>query len=294
MKVLNLGSLNLDYVYQVDHIVQPGETISSNEMKVFAGGKGLNQSVALAKAGVPVYHGGMIGTDGKLFLNVCRKYGIDTRHIIKLEEKSGHAIIQVDKNGQNSILLFGGTNQRFTKYYVDKILKDFIEGDLLLLQNEVNLLPYIIDQAYEKGMIIALNPSPFNEVIESCDLSKVSIFLLNEIEGEQLTKETEPEKILAALKQKFPTAKILLTLGKAGVLYGEGNVTHFQEVFPVKAVDTTAAGDTFTGYFIEGFIAKKSIPDALRMGAKAAAITVTRNGAAQSIPTKDEVINSDL
>lgn len=294
MKVLNLGSLNLDYVYQVNHIVQPGETISGNEMKVFAGGKGLNQSVALSKAGVMVYHGGIIGEDGKLFLEEFRKYGIDTRYIEKVKGKSGHAIIQVDKGGQNSILLFGGTNRIFTTTYIDNTLKDFTKGDMLLLQNEINLLPYIINKAYEKGMVIALNPSPYNEVIESCDLTKVSIFLLNEIEGEQITKEKEPEKILKKLMGMYPFSKIVLTLGKAGVLYGQGKSTYFQESFSVKAVDTTAAGDTFTGYFIAGIIANKSIPHILRMSAKASAITVTRNGAAKSIPTKDEVINLDV
>lgn len=294
MKVLNIGSLNLDYVYNLDHIVIPGETISSTELKVFAGGKGLNQSVALAKAGVTVYHGGMIGNDGKLFLDICRKYGIDTRFIKQLNEKSGHAIIQVDKEGQNSIILYGGTNQQLTTEYIDSVLNEFTRGDMILLQNEVNLLPYIIEKAYDRGMIIALNPSPYNEKLEVCDLTKISIFLLNEIEGEQITNQKDADSIMKVMMENYKNATIVLTLGKDGVMCGKNNTTYFQEIFKVNVVDTTAAGDTFTGYFLAGSIEKKPIQDILRMAAKASAIAVTRNGAAPSIPTKEEVYYSDL
>ncbi len=291
MKILNIGSLNIDYVYGVDHILAPGETISSSGMDIFAGGKGLNQSVALAKAGANIFHGGIIGEDGQIFLDVCEKYGISTKYLKKENGKSGHTVIQVDKNAQNCILLYGGTNQCFTKEIIDSILIDFGKDDLLLLQNEVNMLPYIIDTAYEKGMNIILNPSPFNEKLNDCDLEKISVFLLNEIEGEQITSFTNADDIIKAMISRFPNAKIVLTLGHEGVMYAHKDEVYKQGIYKVEAVDTTAAGDTFTGYFLAGINEGMSVPDVLKMCVKASAIAVSRKGAVSSIPTKDEVLN---
>lgn len=292
MKVLNVGSMNLDHVYQVDHIVQPGETESSGSLTLFLGGKGMNQSVALAKAGVEVYQGGMIGKDGQPFLDACREYGVDSRYIRTVSEPTGHTIIQIDRHAQNCILLYGGANQCLTEEYVDEVLSHFEPEDILLLQNEVNLLPYLVDKAYEKGMTIALNPSPFDEKLRAVDLSKISIFLLNEVEGEQVTGFAQPEKILAAMVERFLQAQIVLTLGKDGAMYAHGGQRHFQPVFSVKAVDTTAAGDTFTGYFLAGLAEGLPITEVLRRSAKASAIAVTRPGAVPSIPCRDEVLRA--
>ena len=290
MKVLNIGSMNLDLVYSVDHIVQPGETEASVSMNTFLGGKGMNQSVALAKAGVEVYQGGMIGEDGQPFLDACAEYGVRADFIRKVEGKSGHAVIQIDKNAQNCILLYGGANQMLTERYVDEVLEHFTAGDILLLQNEVNLLPYIVDKAYEKGMQIALNPSPFNEKLSKVDMTKISIFLLNEVEGNQVTGLTVPEEIIVKMQELYPHARIVLTLGKDGAVYAEGAERFFQPIFPVKAVDTTAAGDTFTGYFLAGLAEGMAIPEILKMSAKASSIAVSRPGAVPSIPYRDEVM----
>jgi len=289
MKVLNLGSMNLDLVYSVDHIVKPGETESSLSMSTFLGGKGMNQSVALAKAGAEVWQGGMIGEDGQPFLDACGVYGVHGEHIRRVEGKSGHAVIQIDKNAQNSILLFGGANQLLTEEYVDGVLSHFGAEDLLLLQNEVNLMPYIVDQAYEKGMMIALNPSPFNEKLDAVDLKKISIFLLNEVEGEQITGKQEPEEIMAEMRRRFPKATIVLTLGEDGAICGDDREHHVQPAFSVEAVDTTAAGDTFTGYFLAGLTEGMPIPEVLKMSAMASAIAVTHAGAVPSIPWREEV-----
>ena len=268
MKILNIGSMNLDMVYQMDHIVQPGETEASYGMNIFLGGKGINQSVAAAKAGAEVYHGGMIGEDGQPFLDACKEYGVDSRYIRKVAGKSGHAIIQIDKNAQNCIILFGGANQMLTEAYVDEVLAGFSAGDILLLQNEVNMLPYMVDKAHAKGMQIALNPSPFNESLKAVDMGKISLFLLNEVEGGQITGLTEPDDIIAKLLELFPLAKIVLTLGKDGAVYADKDQKHFQPIFPVKAVDTTAAGDTFTGYFLAGLCDGLEIPQILKRSAK--------------------------
>ncbi len=292
MKVLNIGSMNLDHVYSVDHIVLPGETQATGGMNIFLGGKGMNQSIALAKAGVDVYHGGLIGEDGQPFLDACKEYGVKSDYIRKIEGKTGHAIIQIDKNAQNCILLYGGANEMLTEEYIDEILAGFAAEDILLLQNEVNMLPYIVDKAYEKGMQIALNPSPFNDKLKEVDMSKISIFLMNEVEGGQITGLEKPEEIIAKVVEMYPKAKIVLTLGKDGAIYAEGEARYQQPIFKVEAVDTTAAGDTFTGYFLAGLIEGMEIPDILRMSAKASSIAVTREGAVPSIPYKKEVMEA--
>ena len=290
MRVLNIGSLNLDYVYSVDHIILPGETEATGTRNVFLGGKGINQSMALAKAGVEVYHGGLIGNGGQPFLDACKEYGVHADFIRKVDAPDGHSIIQIDKNAQNSILLFGGTNQMLTEKFVDEILSHFTSEDILLLQNEVNLLPYIVDQAYAKGMQIALNPSPFNEKLDAVDMSKISIFLLNEVEGNQLTGLTEPNDILDKLQELYPHARIVLTLGKDGAMYADQTQRVYQPIFKVKAVDTTAAGDTFTGYFLAGLMSGMDMQEVLKMSAKASSIAVTREGAVPSIPYRAEVL----
>ena len=290
MRVLNIGSLNIDYVYTVDHIILPGETESTGSRNIFLGGKGMNQSCALAKAGVEVYHGGMIGEDGRMFLDACKEYGVHDEFIKIVDGPSGHTVIQIDKNAQNSILLYGGANQKMTREYIDEVLGHFGSDDILLLQNEVNLLPYIVDKAYEKGMQIALNPSPFNEKLDAVDMQKISIFILNEVEGFQLTGEKDAEAILVKLRTMFPHARIMLTLGKDGAVYADAEQKIFQPIFKVKAVDTTAAGDTFTGYFLAGLAEGLPMSEVLRVSAKAASIAVTREGAVPSIPYRSEVL----
>lgn len=292
MKVLNIGSLNIDYVYAVDHIILPGETEDTGSRNVFLGGKGINQSCALAKAGVEVWHGGLIGEEGKLFLDACDEYGVNRSFIRTVDGPNGHTVIQIDKNAQNSILLFGGANQRFTREFIDEILDSFTGDDILLLQNEVNLLGYMVDRAYEKGMTIVLNPSPFNDKLKSVDMGKVGIFILNEVEGCQLTGQTHPEKILATMHALYPKARIMLTLGKDGAVYSDGEKKVYQPIFPVQAVDTTAAGDTFTGYFLAGLVEGLPMERILERSAKASSICVTRPGAVPSIPYRAEVMEA--
>ena len=291
MKVLNFGSLNIDYVYQVESILIPGETQASRDRQIFCGGKGLNQSIALARAGISVYHAGMIGDGGELLLETCRENGVNTEFIRSIAGPCGHTVIQVDKDGQNCILLFGGANRSITREFADEVLAHFDSGDIILLQNEINELDYIIDRAYAKGMMIILNPSPYDDNLKVCDMSKVSLFLVNEIEGYQITGEKEPDKILAAVREQYPSAKIVLTLGADGAVYQDETGIYHQDIFKVKVVDTTAAGDTFTGYFIASIIECMSVKEGLEMAAKASAIAVSRPGATASIPLRQEVLD---
>lgn len=291
MKVLNFGSLNVDYVYKLPHVVMKGETISSTFMNTYPGGKGLNQSIALGKAGAEVYHAGAIGEDGKFLVDFLKESGVNTKFVkIFSDIKSGHAIIQNDDEGDNCILLYGGANQAITKEQVDETMAEFSSGDYLVLQNEINQLDYIIEKAYERGMKIVLNPSPFDEKLKSCDLNKIHLFMINEIEGGQITGCSDKDEILEELAKKFPHAQFVLTLGSDGAVYYDGKEKVFQDIFKVKAVDTTAAGDTFSGFFLAKIIEGAGVAEALRTAAKASSIAVSRPGAAPSIPTMEEVV----
>ena len=294
MKVLNFGSCNIDYVYQMEHFIRPGETAPCTALSAGCGGKGLNQSIALAKAGTEVYHAGLYGAEGKFLLDKMQEAGVDTSLMRLGEGANGHAIIQVERSGQNCIILYGGSNRMITREYVDEVFSNFEKDDIILLQNEINELPYIIDKAYEKGMQIVLNPSPYDSLLDECDLSKVTIFLINEVEGKMIAGTDVPEEILDCMMSKYPSAKVVLTLGSDGVIYKDADKMVKQGIFKVKAVDTTAAGDTFTGYFIAGMLKGTPIEERLRLCAKASAITVSRPGAADSIPTMEETVSADI
>ena len=290
MKVLCFGSLNIDYTYKVDHFVKKGETLSSESLKVFSGGKGLNQSIALAKAGADIWHAGAIGSDGIFLVKELEKAGVNTEYITVLENvRTGNAIIQNDKEGDNCIILYGGANHAITKEQVNSVLEHFHSGDFLVLQNEINELPYIMEQAHKKDMKIVLNPSPMNDRIFELPLAYVNYFVLNEIEAGQLLdmeiKEGFDGKELSKkLLERFPEAAIVLTLGSDGSVYLDKQNRVCQSAFRVKTVDTSAAGDTFTGFFIGGILKKLSVGDAMEMASKAAAIAVSRAGAAPSSP----------
>ncbi|NBK94245.1 ribokinase [bacterium 1XD21-13] len=295
MKVICFGSLNIDYTYKVDHFVQKGETLSSDSLQVFSGGKGLNQSIALAKAGVEAWHAGSIGEDGSFLLKQMEDAGVNTECVTVLTDtRTGNAIIQNDREGDNCILLYGGANQAITQNQVDEVMGRCEKGDFLVLQNEINELAYIVEQAHEKGLKIVLNPSPMNEKIRKLPLEYVDYFMLNEIEAGQILNRDikdgfDKEELGRALMECFPKAVIVLTLGKEGAIYMDQNESFVQPSYKVKAVDTTAAGDTFTGYFIGGILRGLPVREAMDMASKASAIAVTRQGASPSIPVLAEV-----
>ena len=297
MKVLCFGSLNIDYTYKVPHFVKKGETLASERLQVFGGGKGLNQSVALAKAGTEVYHAGSIGQDGLFLLDMLQDAGANTDFVKILDTvRTGNAIIQNDKSGDNCIILYGGANQAITREQVDEVMSHFESGDYLVLQNEINELGYIVEKAHEKGMIIVLNPSPMNEKILALPLDVINYFILNEVEAAQILGKEDKgeeswEQIADDLLKKFPQATIVLTMGSEGSVFKNQKETVCQSLYKVQAVDTTAAGDTFSGYFIGGILGGLSAKEAMDQASKASAIAVTRKGAAPSIPLLAEVQN---
>lgn len=290
MKVLSYGSLNLDYVFGVEHFVRPGETLITGDRQVFPGGKGLNQSIALAKAGAQVYHAGAIGEDGQLLRRLLEENGIDTSYLrVRRDVGTGSAVIQVDASGNNCILVYGGSNQTITKAEAEETISHFEPGDFLVLQNEINELDCIIRAAHKRGMRIVLNPSPMNEKILALPLEMVDYFMIHEVEGQDISGTDNPEDALEALSEKYPGSRIVLTLGKHGVKYKDGDGVLVHGIYKVPVVDTTAAGDTFTGFFIGGIMAGQTPEDALRQASAASSIAVSRKGAAPSIPTLAEV-----
>ena len=201
----NFGSLNLDYVYNVDHFVRAGETISSSLLNTFCGGKGLNQSIALARAGAKVYHAGAVGNDGGALVKVLEDNNVDTSLIRIVDLPTGHAIIQRDPDGQNCILLFGGANQSITDSHIEAALSGFSKDDYLILQNEINNTKSIMKRAKDKGMKIVLNPSPMDEKIHALPLELVDIFIVNEVEAESLFGSPEPNQIMKTSGCVFPS-----------------------------------------------------------------------------------------
>lgn len=289
IKILNFGSCNIDYVYSLDHIVRIGETQSTHKLELFPGGKGLNQSIAISRAGCKVFHAGCIGYDGKLLIDTLSENGVDISYVRSVDEKNGHAVIQVSDKGENSIFLYGGSNEAVTESFIDEVLLDFSDGDILVLQNEITNVPYLVKKAYAKGMQIVFNPSPFDESLKKIDLSMLSYLVLNEIESFELSGYEAPETALSYFKDKFPDLKIIITLGGEGSIYGDSEQQIYQRAFMTDVVDTTAAGDTFTGYFVAGLALWESVARSLEMASAAASIAVSKKGAAPSIPYRGEV-----
>lgn len=300
MKILNFGSLNIDYVYSVEHFVRPGETLSALERTIFPGGKGLNQSIALARAlqkdnSAEVFHAGIIGkSDGSLIKNILLDSGICLDFLKEIDSPSGHTIIQVDHSGQNCILLYGGANQLHDIDSINYVLSHFEKGDFLVLQYEINNIDYIISEALKKEMVIFFNPSPYKTSIQLLPLEKIDYILVNEIEASEITSYTGTavNELIVALKKQFSTTKLVLTLGQDGVVFIDGHTTVAHGIYEVPVVDTTAAGDTFTGYFIAGIALGYSIEETLRVSSIASALTVSREGASPAIPYMDEVVAS--
>lgn len=297
MRVLSFGSLNIDYVYSVDHFVSGGETISARALHVYTGGKGLNQSIALSRAGIEVYHAGAVGTDGRFLLEALSEAGVNTEYIrVRQDVRTGNAIIQNNIEGDNCILLYGGANQAIEQEQINDVFGHFADGDYLLVQNEINHMPYIVERAKEKGMKVVLNPSPMNEKVLALPLHSIDYFILNEIEAFQLMDEKYEEEfdgkeLAERVKAKFPNAAIILTMGSRGSVCVTDTECIRQPVYKVETIDTTAAGDTFTGYFLGGLLAGRTLADSMKLAAKAAAIAVSRAGAAPSIPDMAEVSN---
>ncbi|MAE64265.1 MAG: ribokinase [Phycisphaeraceae bacterium] len=293
MAFLNFGSINLDLVYRVDHVARPGETIAASTCERFAGGKGANQSVALARAGAAVEHVGVVGEDGRWLIDLLGENGVGTTLTRVADGPTGHAIIQVDDAGENAIVLLPGMNHRFDRASIDAALDAAGPGDHVLVQNEINDVAAIIEAAARRGLTVCFNPAPYDDSIASMPLERVDLLFVNEVEGAGLSGCADPDGIADALARRFPRTTVVLTRGADGADYrGSIGALHADAV-SVPVVDTTAAGDTFVGFYLAGHAQGRAPGQCLDLARRAAALTVTRPGAMPSIPTAAEVGDSN-
>lgn len=289
MNVVNFGSLNIDHVYAVDHFCRAGETIHTKSYTQNAGGKGLNQSIAVSRSGQKVHHAGLLGPEGTRLAELLSGSGVDLRYLKHTDVPQGHAVIQVQPDGQNCIFLYGGSNQAVTPQEIDEVLMQLNAGDYLLLQNEIANLTYLLRAAARRGLRVVLNASPISDELLNADLSGVDWLVVNEIECAAMAGCDDAQAGYETLKQRYPSLGILLTLGSEGSVSWKDGTEVRQCAYPVKAVDTTGAGDTFMGYFVGCLAQGMERQTAMQYASMASAISVTRPGAAASIPLMDEV-----
>lgn len=293
MRKIVFSSLNIDRTYHLERFVRPGETVAVKEYSCSCGGKGFNLAMAMAKAGESLFFAGAVGPDGQEFEEIFSEYGVDTSYLRHSPKMCGHAAIQVEDSGQNCIMIVEGANEDISMEYVDEVLGHFEKGDVLILQNEIGHVGYMIEEAHKKGMKVAFNPSPMNEKIEACDLSHVDYLFINEGEGEILSGKKGDDEILKELHRKYKDQIIVLTLGERGsvCISADGKKTDCG-IWQSQVVDTTAAGDTFAGYFLAEFLGGNDVKRSLRTAAVASGIAVSRQGAAKSIPCRKEVLDA--
>jgi ribokinase len=289
MRVLNIGSINIDHVYKVDHFARAGETIAGLNYSIFAGGKGFNQSIALARAGASTLHAGRVGEDASWLLRRLEQEGVDASHVTVSKDATGHAIIQVIPDGENAIVLYGGANQLISESDIESALSACSAGDYLLVQNETSCVAQAIQKARDSGLRVVFNPAPMTANVHRYPLECVDIFILNETEAEGLTGKTDPAGIIASMRDRFPRSATVLTRGSKGAIYFDASSVHHEPALPADAVDTTAAGDTFIGFFLAELMLTEDPVKALAQGCHAAAVCVTRAGASDSIPLRQEL-----
>ena len=279
MKILVFGSYNIDKVYSLPHLPERGEMLACGSLETHVGGKGLNQALALQKAGAEVVAAGMVGPDGGYLTDYLTENGVDVSCVGVCGTPTGHAIIGVDPQGRNQMLIFGGANRAITEAYCDELLAKHGDADLLLTQYETSCVEYMLTKAHERGIRTAVNPSPYVDAVKRLPFDCVDYLILNEDEGRRMTGETAVSVILPALHH-MTGAAVILTLGEKGSFFFDGSEPVFAPAFSMDA------GDTFTGYCLHALLNGQSPKQALTIGAAAAALAVTKKGAAETIPDR--------
>jgi len=282
--IFNFGSINVDHVYRVAQMPSPGETVAAVSYQKLLGGKGINQSIAIAKAGQVPVHVGAVGSDDDWTICEVKKFGIDTTHIARSSQPTGHAVIYVDDAGENQIVIFGGANQDLHKVQIETAFKTSAGGDhWVLLQNETNLLTGIVDLAKAADFKVAYGAAPFVADTVARLIGRIDLLAVNEIEAR------ETAGLLGVAVSEIAVPEILITRGSKGAeFYSHGRV-HYQPAFSVDAVDTTGAGDTFLGSFLAHYCHGAPAEQSLRYASAASALQVIRPGAAAAIPARNEV-----
>lgn len=283
MAIWNLGSINADFVYSVPHVPAPGETLASTKRQMFLGGKGTNMSVAAARAGARVNHIGAVGEDGRWAVERLLEYGVDTRNITVIGTETAQAIIMVDPHGENSIVLHPGANAEIPQATLQAALSEAETGDWLVIQNETNLQRTAASLGKKLGLQVAYAAAPFDAERVQAVLPYLDFLILNAVEAEQLAQATGQSPA------DLPVRDVIVTLGSEGAdWYGAEGKQHFPAI-KVTPVDTTGAGDTFTGYVLAGLNRGMPMAQAIAQATKAGALMVTRHGTADVIPDLSEV-----
>lgn len=290
MSIFNLGSINADLIYALPHLPGPGETLGATSLTRGLGGKGANMSVAAARAGTHVLHIGAVGADGRWAVERMLEYGVDTRHISVTAEDTGHAIILVDPAGENSIVTLGGANRALTVDAITHALSVAGSEDTFLFQNETNAQRAGAELASAKGLRVAYAAAPFDAAAVEAVLPLLDLLVLNEVEAGQLETATGHKA------EALPVKDVVVTLGASGCLWHDtdrGAAHHFAAP-KVTPVDTTGAGDTFTGYLVAGLDRGMPMPQAIGLATQAAALMVMRVGTADVIPDLKDVQDARL
>ncbi len=288
MSIVNVGSINVDHVYRVAHFTEAGETQTALEYQVGLGGKGLNQSIAIVRAGGDVAHVGAIGRDDSWTPAELEKIGLDLSAVARVDAPTGHAIIEVDSEGENRIVIVGGANQTLRESAIEAALR--VDGvNYLLTQSETNAVEQCFRLAKTHDIPLIFSPAPCDESLRELPLELAKYIVLNEIELMQLAGEDDFDRAVGALKSRCPSTNFVVTLGGDGVEFIGVEDTIVLPAEPVEPVDTTGAGDCFLGYFAAGLDIGLTHIEALERATQAAAIAVTRAGAVSAIPELKEL-----
>ncbi|MDV7270582.1 ribokinase [Thioclava sp. A2] len=285
MTIFNLGSINTDHFYRLPHLPAPGETLAALGYQRGLGGKGANQSVAVARAGGDVRHIGAIGPDGGWMLERMEGFGVDCRHVARIGTVSGHAIINTDPSGENAIVIHPGANREIPPDAMKQALAEAASGDFLILQNESSLQAKSARFAQEQGLFVVYSAAPFDADAVRQVLPYVSLLLMNEVEAAQICEA------LDCTLEALPVPFVCVTMGGKGAVWRDLRAGTSVEVaaYPVEVVDTTGAGDTFAGYLVAGLAEGMEPARAMRLASAAGAVKVTRAGTADAIPDRAEV-----
>ncbi|MDY6083648.1 MAG: ribokinase [Dialister sp.] len=282
-----VGSCNMDLIVESARRPKAGETVIGRRLILSAGGKGANQAVAAARLGAKVYMVGCIGKDpyGNMLLDAMKQSGVDTTHVHELDEEGTGTAHIVLSEGDNSIIVVKGANDRVDAAIVDEAWPDISSADIVLLQNEIPLdtIRYVIDRCFEEQLPVLYNPAPYVDMPKEW-MNKVTYLTPNEHEAVLLFKGLEREEIV----RLYP-GKVIMTIGKDGVMYSDGHEAVTIPGFSVPVVDTTGAGDTMNGAFAAALSSGIDLPDAIRFANGAAALSIGKKGAQSGMPSKHEV-----
>jgi ribokinase len=288
--IWNLGSINVDNFYYLSHLPVAGETLAADRFHQGLGGKGANMSVAAARAAAHVAHIGAVGQDGIWAKDRLLEYAVDTRHIAVVSEPTGHANINVDASGENNIVLYRGANHRVSEQMIGAALSEASPEDFLLMQNEASGQAYAAETARTLGLIVAYAAAPFSAEAVKAVLGKVQLLILNQVEADQL------QEALAQDLNALDVDDIVVTQGAKGCQWVSNRLETVQDfsAYAVEPVDTTGAGDTFTGYLVAGLDRGLPMAEAIDLGMRAGALMVTREGTADVIPDLKEIRDHDF